>query len=80
MPKLILVLTVLSVVLIIVQSRIIKRDDHWACEWDCPSYRTYTHRGGLDPMQGFYHILGIGRKKRGVYPPYGYNCDCSTLG
>ncbi len=76
MRKLVLVSLVLSMVLIIIQGRIIKRNDRWACEWECSSYYPYTQHRGLDSTN-ILEIFGIGRKKRGAYSWYRSDCDCN---
>ena len=82
MRKLALILIVLCIVLIPVQSGPVKRDNRWACQWDCSSYNTYARQQqqGLDSMQDFYGMLGISRKKRVVYSSsYRNDCDCDTF-
>lgn len=76
MQKLVLVSLVLSMVLIIIQGRIVKRNDPWACEWECSSYYPYTQHRGLDSTN-ILEIFGIGRKKRGAYSWYQSDCDCN---
>ncbi len=58
------------------QGRIVKRNDPWACEWECSSYYPYTQHRGLDSTN-ILEIFGIGRKKRGAYSWYQSDCDCN---
>lgn len=72
---------VLCMVLTPIQSGPVKRDNRWACQWDCSSYNTYAQQQrGLDSMQGVYDSLGIGRKKRTIFwSSYRNDCDCDTF-
>ena len=79
MSKILMCLVALSLLMHIGSAAIIKRGSGWACEWDCSSYSSCTHQNTLDPFKGLFDIFGIGRKKRGVCPPYPFDCDCSSF-
>ena len=78
MNRILVLVVLLSVVFVISQAAIVKREISWECTWQCTSYNICTHRESIKFIKNIFDWFG--RKKRETCPPYPRGCDCNNFG